>query len=117
MTSAWSITASANPPRAAYTDFPLGHTAGRPDQPDEQRRLIRDALTLFETVETPGVIMPLDYGWDRAWKDEARALIDRRTERFDTPQYQTDMDRLAAISAHGESVACSVCDPGRVPRT
>ena len=116
MTSAWSITASANPPRAAYTDFPLGHTTGRPDQPAEQLALIRDALTLFDTIQAPGTIIPLGYGWDRVWKDEARELVDRRTERRDTPQYQTPGDRIAAIAAHGETVACAVCDPGLIPR-
>lgn len=117
MTSAWSITASANPPRAAYTDFPLGHTAGRPNQPEEQLELIRDTLALFETMHTPGTIVPLEYGWDRIWKREARELIDHRTERYDTPQYQTPGDRNAAMAAHGEKLACSVCDPGIVPRT
>ena len=117
LTSAWSITASANPPRAAYTDFPLGHTAGRPDQPDEQKALIRDALGLFETVDAPGTIVPLAYQWTDSWKDEARELVDHRFERHDTPQYQTADDRLAAITTHGETLACDVCAPGKVPRS
>lgn len=117
MTSAWSITASANPPRAAFTDFPLGHTAGRPDQPDEQVALIRDALTLFESIDAPGTIVPLDYQWDGEWKDEARDLIDHRTPRHDTPQYQSEFDRLAAVANHGETLACTVCEPGMIPRS
>ena len=117
LTSAWSITASANPPRAAYTDFPLGHTAGRPNQPAEQSALIRDALTQFEAIETPGTIIPLGYGWDRVWKDEARELIDHRTTRRDTPQYQNEADRLAAMANHGQTVACTVCEPGLIPRS
>ena len=44
MTSALSITKAANPPRAAYLDFPLGHTAGKPHQPLLNRAIVRDAL-------------------------------------------------------------------------
>jgi len=115
MTSAWSITASANPPRAAFTDFPLGHTAGRPDRPDEQLALIRDTLACFKSIDTPGTITPLDYEWGEEWKDGARALEDRRTERLDTPQYQTDADREAAVARFGESLACDRCLPANVP--
>jgi len=116
MTSAWSITESANPPRAAYTDFPLGHTAGRPDEPEEQVELIRDALQLFSTIDTPGTIVPLDYSWhDDAWRAAARELVDQRTERYDTPQYQSEADRQAAVERFGEEVACEVCAPAQVP--
>jgi len=115
MTSAWSITSSANPPRAAFTDFPLGHTAGRPDRPDEQLALIRDTLDCFKLIDTPGTIVPLPYQWGEEWKEEARALKDHRTERFKTPQYQTAEDREAAIARFGESIACEVCAPADVP--
>ena len=117
MTSAWSITAAVNPPRAAVTDFPLGHTAGRPNQPDEQVAVIRDALSLFESIEQPGTIVPLDYDWGQEWKAAARELVDHRAPRYDTPQYQTSDDRAAAIAGHGEDVACSICEPGMVPRS
>jgi hypothetical protein len=116
LTSAWSITESAGAPRAAYTDFPLGHTAGRPDQPDEQVAVIRDALDCFTTIDTPGMIVPLDYRWhDPSWRADARCLVDRRSKRHATPQYQSDDDRRAAIERFGESVACQACVPGQVP--
>ena len=117
MTSAWSITASANPPRAAFTDFPLGHTSGRPDRPDEQVAVIRDTLACFKSIDTPGTIVRLDYDWGEDWKEEAQALKDHRTERLDTPQYQTAADREAAVARFGESVACEVCSPADVPVT
>lgn len=115
MTSAWSITASANPPRAAFTDFPLGHTSGRPDRPEEQIALIGDALACFSTIDTPGTIVPLDYEWGEDWKEEARALEDHRTPRLPTPQYQSEEDRQAAIARYGDQVACEVCVPADVP--
>ena len=117
MTSARSITASANPPRAAFTDFPLGHTCGPPHRPEVQRAIMRDALELFDRLDVPGMIADLEYSWDSKWKSEARRPIDHRTHRFDTPQYQAEEDRSAAIQAYGVSIACGVCVPGSTPRT
>jgi hypothetical protein len=54
MTSALSITRSVNPPRAAFVDYPLGHTSGKPHAPELQRNLLLDSLRAFETLEEPG---------------------------------------------------------------
>ena len=109
LTSAWSITASVNPPRAVYTDFPLGHTAGPPDDPATQLAIARSALEAVTSIDTPGTIVPLPHRWPEPWRDTARALVDTRSERHDTPQYQTAADRDAAIDRFGEDAACSVC--------
>ncbi len=115
LTSAWSITASANPPRAGYVDHPLGHTAGRPEDPVGQCIIIRDALGLFDSITESGAIVPIQSDWGTPWRDEARALMDHRTPRHDDPQYQTDADRDAAVQRHGEQLACAVCAPADVP--
>lgn len=115
MTSAWSITASAHPPRAVFLDFPLGHTAGRPNQPQEQIAIMQDTLDALWATEQPGTIRPLPYTWGESWKDAARAPVDHRTPRHDTPQYQTTRDREAAIAAHGAEVACAACAPASIP--
>ena len=98
MTSAWSITEAVNPPRAAFLDFPLGHTAGRPNAADEQIEIMRAALSVFAQA-APGSITPLPFEWaaDDDWKAEVMAVQegpdgDDRVERFDTPQYQTPED-------------------------
>lgn len=109
ITSAWSITESANPPRAVFTDFPLGNTSGPPNDAATQLTIARSALGLAHSASSPGVIVPLSHQWPEPWKDEARELIDHRTPRNDTPQYQEDADRIAAIENHGEEVACGVC--------
>ncbi len=105
MTSAWSITESVRPPRAVFTDFPLGNTAGPPHRSDVQLDIARQALSLIATDSEPGTILPLSHEWGEPWKEEARELVDHRTERFETPQYQEVKDREAAIARHGEQVA------------
>ena len=98
MSSALDITRSVNPPRAAFLDFPLGHTAGKPDQPELQRRILVDALSSFEAMTVPGSVKTLPYRWsdDEGWKEKAFAEGDDRRPRHDTPQYQDEADRPRA---------------------
>jgi hypothetical protein len=98
MTSALDITQAVNPPRAAFLDFPLGHTTGKPHQPELQRAIMREALDAFVSLTIPGAIKTLPFRWstDNAWKDIAQRGPDDRRPRYDTPQYQNDEDRLRA---------------------
>ena len=72
MTSAYDITQAVNPPRAVFVNYPLGHQTGKPDDPENQRAIVRDALSAFETISKPGTIVELPYVWDandRSWED------------------------------------------------
>ena len=72
MTSALDITKSVKPPRAVFTNFPLGHQTGPPDQPDLQRQIVTDAMRAFETIAVTGSIVELPYVWDandRSWEE------------------------------------------------
>ena len=109
ISSAWSITQSASPPRAVFTDYPLGNTVGPPNDSDTQLVIARAALSLAQNATEPGVIVPLDVAWHEEWKAEARALIDHRTPRNETPQYERMADMAAAIENHGEELACPSC--------
>ena len=100
MSSALSITASVNPPRAAFLDFPLGHTAGRPNELAEQTEIMRAALGAF-TDSACGEITRLPFEWsaDHGWKAQVMAGTaagDDRVERFDVPQYQSAEDEAVA---------------------
>ncbi len=124
MSSALSITRAVNPPRAAYLDFPLGHTAGKPGDHAGNLAILRDALRIFEQPLEPGEIVLLDYDWDEddAWKDrvmrprsngEAGAgagHADDRTARHPTPQYQNPDDARLAEAA-GECATCISVEP------
>jgi hypothetical protein len=109
MSSALDITRSVNPPRAAFLDFPLGHTTGKPGQPELQRRILIDALSSFEAMTVPGSVRTLPYRWsdDDGWKEKAFAEGDDRLPRRDTPQYQDEEDRRRAEA--GGSPSCPAC--------
>jgi len=118
LTSAWSITASVKPPRSAFVDFPLGRTAGKPDDPSGQMEIMVRALELLASASNPGDIVDLGLIWgDGSWKDrlddpakpksddtkpdkrkeDAQATTkDDRVSRHSVPQYQNEPDELAA---------------------
>ena len=112
LTSARDITRAAWPPRAAFLDYPLGHTSGRPNDPEINRSIMVDALRAFETIAAPGTIVDLPYRWadDDAWKDAVMVPdgTDDRVERHPEPQYQTDDDIRAAEASH-HGLDCLVC--------
>ena len=49
-TSARTITASANQPRAVFVDLPLGHTTGLPGDAEGQRRILVEGLRAAEAI-------------------------------------------------------------------
>ncbi len=112
LSSALSITASVNPPRGVYTDYPLGRTAGKPHDPVSQDTIVRAAIDVLASASTPGTIRELDLHWsdDDDWKDGVMRpqggggkAEDDRGERTDVPQYQFEDDRSAV------DPACPTC--------
>ena len=96
----------------------MGRTAGKPNDPALQRQIMIEALDAFASISEPGGIITLPHRWsdDESWKDYAMRskprtdgqAADDRVERFDTPQYQSEADRVAAEtdSAAGECPGC-----------
>ena len=114
LSSALSITQSVKAPRAVYIDYPLGHTAGKPHNPDDQKFIMRRALSAITDITEPGSIIDLGRRWsdNDEWKDAVmrpsnnrskKKDSDDRIERFSTPQYQTSEDAKVA-DAH-----CPTC--------
>ena len=72
---------------------------------------MNEALDAFATIQQPGEIIVLPHRWsdDAGWKEHAMrpkprtdgGASDDRVERFDTPQYQSDADRVAAEATLG----------------
>ena len=98
MSSALDITQAVNPPRAAFLDYPLGHTTGKPHAPELQREILVQALEGFTSLTTPGSVKILPFRWseDDPWKRTAMLDGDSRVPRDDTPQYQNEEDRQRA---------------------
>jgi D-proline reductase (dithiol) PrdB len=49
------IVESVRPPRAAFYAGELGSVAGRPNWPEQQRRILDEALRLIEPMDQPGI--------------------------------------------------------------
>lgn len=101
--SALDILESGRPPRAAFVDYPLGHSAGKLFDPADQLGIARSALRVLETATAPGAIVTLPNRWDEAgdWKQEASRSRggDTRQARDESPQFQLEADREAAIAS------------------
>ena len=67
--SALDIVEYCGVPRFLFVDFPLGNPCGKPWDIDMQRRILDQALDLFESVDQPGttVVSPENWG-DDDWK-------------------------------------------------
>lgn len=54
------VTDRVRPPRAAWVNHPYGAPWGPPGNEGEHRRLVRETLTAFEGLRSPGEIVDLD---------------------------------------------------------
>ena len=124
LSSALSITEEVFPPRAVFTDYPLGRTAGRPNDPDSQDAIVGAAIEHLSSAESAGEVRWVDLHWaeDDDWKDAvmrpkpavaaggAAEAKDDRAERTAVPQYQFEADRV------GVEADCPTCFVPEAPR-
>lgn len=106
LSSARSITAAVNPPRAVFLDYPLGQTAGRQGSKDEQDKVLGAALAALQSMTDAGAIRDIDLVWaaNDDWKDnvmrvdtnQSNPANDDRSPRLPTPQYASLDDANAA---------------------
>ncbi|MGE0861143.1 MAG: hypothetical protein AB7I01_16740 [Gammaproteobacteria bacterium] len=100
--AARDIFLAGRPPRAVFVDYPLGHSAGRPFDSQDQYAVVSAALRGFASLTTPGGLLTLPNRWpDDAWRAEASSTEgkDTRQPRDETPQFQFPADRDAAIKS------------------
>ena len=112
--SAFEIMSAAWPPRSTFVNYPLGHTVGKPNDPDDQLRIVRAALTGFEQLSTPGQVNVLACDWgatvdycDVVGKAHAGPIKESRDRVI---RYQSEADKQAALAHHG-SAAEGVASP------
>jgi hypothetical protein len=111
------------PPRAAFVDYPLGHTSGKPDDAEDQRAIVEGALDLLRSATEPGRVVDLGRVWsrdaaiDRGWRQHPLSSKgsggDGRGTRTPVPVYQCEDDRALAEERHraGACAACIGADP------
>lgn len=92
--SALDILEAGQPPRVTFLDYPLGHSGGRPFDPENQFSVVRSAIGNLQTMQTPE-IRHLPFTWPEGWAaEQARSQGgDSRSPRDTTPRYQKEEDR------------------------
>jgi hypothetical protein len=75
LSSALDITDKVRPPRTVFVNYPIGHTAGKPNDEADQRNILSQALSLLEKGEA-GEIKMLDVNWnDPEWDTQLPKFI------------------------------------------
>lgn len=80
--SALDIVEYCGVPRYLHVDFPLGNPCGKPGDRAMQLAIIRQALDLFETAESPRTIRraPFEWSTDQSWRDNYARVDDSNRE-------------------------------------
>ena len=69
LSSAHDLTALVKPPRSFFVNYPLGHTAGKPFDRENQTAILKGALGRAAEITEPGTIVELPFVWDNpAWQ-------------------------------------------------
>ena len=54
-----------HPPRVVHVRFPFGRPMGEPDNADQHRVILEDALSVLGTAWEAGTVVSLPYRWRR----------------------------------------------------
>lgn len=111
MGSAFDILSAAWAPRVAFVNYPLGHQAGKPFQPDNQLRLVTAALRSLEAHTAAGQVNVLECEWGGevdycAEVGSSRDAVPQKRDEIVRYQRQEDLD--AAVRNLGEVVAAGI---------
>jgi D-proline reductase (dithiol) PrdB len=82
MSTLWEVSMAFKPPRTVFLDFPLGCPAGKPNEPELQREILRAALAaapVFDAAAWKIAELPFQWSADgqRDWEEEVRELYRR----------------------------------------
>jgi len=87
-------------PRFLFSDFPLGNSAGRPNDVPSQHTTLKAALDLFETATEPRTtfVNPLRWSQDDGWKRDFMNIeamseeeLARRRAEFQAQKQQANL--------------------------
>ncbi len=76
MSCLWEVSQAFKPPRTVFLDFPLGCPAGKPNEADLQRDILRAALIAAPQFGDPWKMVELPFQWsadgNRDWEETVR---------------------------------------------
>ncbi len=78
LSTVWDITSAIKPPRACFLDFPIGCPAGKPNEPELQREILKAALKQAPKLGGEWHLHELPFQWSedgsRGWEEELKEL-------------------------------------------
>ncbi|HLC27560.1 MAG TPA: hypothetical protein VJM80_12430 [bacterium] len=84
MSCLWDMSSSFKPPRTTFLDFPPGCPAGKPNEPDLQRDILRSALQMAPQFGEPWAIRQLPFQWsadgNRDWEEIVKDIYRKGLE-------------------------------------
>jgi hypothetical protein len=104
MGCAKDIVEHAGAPRFMFSDFPLGNSAGKPDDPASQELTLELALRLLEWAPGPRTTLhsPLRWSADPAWKRDYSSIEKLSPEELARRRAEFDRQKQAAkAGTHG----------------
>jgi hypothetical protein len=99
MGAAKDIVEHVGVPRFAFSDVPLGNSAGPPHDPESQRQVLECALRLLETAYAPRTTVQTPIRWnggDHAWKRDFMNLEQLGEEQI--ARAKADFERQKALA-------------------
>jgi len=101
MGSAKDIVEHCGVPRFVFSDFPLGNSAGKPNNRASQQQTLALALELFATAQEPRTTIQSPQRWsdDDQWKDEFYSIAKLSDDEL--AKRRAEFDQIKAV---GQSV-------------
>lgn len=101
MGSAKDIVEHCGVPRFVFSDFPLGNSAGKPNDRPSQQQTLALALELFESAQEPRTTIQSPQRWsdNEEWKDEFYSIA--RLSAEELAKKRAEFDQIKAV---GQSV-------------
>ncbi len=99
--SALDVVEYCGVPRFLFVDFPLGNPCGKPYDRKMQLAIVRQAVNLFDTVETPSTTARTPFNWsdDESWRDTYARVDDSNRAALLLKGEQRRKQQQAARSA------------------
>ena len=78
MSCLWEVSMAFKPPRTIFLDFPIGCPAGKPNDPNLQREILRAALLSVTQFGEPWKMVELPFQWSadgsRDWEEAVKEV-------------------------------------------